>query len=117
MKLSCEKMTLAKKVLAEVRKLFKRKLVKEMKPKQYAFLGAYDNGREQGFSIETIGDDLNVRKVWFSECRSSDEIVVWSEKGRYLLDKSQGHWFKKPRSAAQYIAAYLIRQVDPPVEE
>jgi hypothetical protein len=41
------------------------------------FLGAYQNGREQGFSITTYVD-CKTRYVCFSENRNSDSIVVYS---------------------------------------
>jgi hypothetical protein len=40
------------------------------------FVEAYQNGREQGYEIEVLGEN-HLRKVTFSEYRSSDSIIVY----------------------------------------
>ena len=70
------KMALALKILNRV----KRVLNRDHKTKTFS-IGCYDNGREQGFAITNISDYAKtpneIRKVIFSENRTSDQLVVY----------------------------------------
>lgn len=63
--------TAARKVLAEV-----RKLAKSSKDDSQVQIEMYVNCREQGFALASCDE----RKVAFSECRNSDDIVVYYGK-------------------------------------
>lgn len=74
--LSTYKFNVANGVLAEF-----KKIIKSDKTNRKFELGAYSNGREQGYSLSTwdMERGLEYRGVKFSENRNSDDIVIYPE--------------------------------------
>ena len=110
MKLYPRNDTAARKVLAEVRKLAKRS-----KDDSMVYVEPYVNCREQGFALATC----DARKVAFSECRNTDQIVVYYGQRRDFAfntnipcDEVYEHWQKRfshneHAKAARFIMKYL----------
>jgi hypothetical protein len=67
------------KVARKVLKAVKLKLSKVKKPSNIVFCssGCYQNGREQGYSIQAYHKGKGSYWVMFSEFRRSDDIVVY----------------------------------------
>jgi hypothetical protein len=102
--------TAARKVLAEV-----RKLAKSSKDDSQVQIEMYVNCREQGYALASCDD----RKVAFSECRNSDQIVVYYGKRKDFTfntnipsDEVYENWQKRfnyneAAKAARFIVKYL----------
>lgn len=80
----------------------------------------YHNGRENGYSVvfdKYLRDrEFDTRVVWFSEFRSSDEIVVYSDAPagfEYMVDNildavyERRKLFQSPKQAAMHCIAKL----------
>jgi len=80
MRIDTYKIKLANKVLAAVKKL----LAPVEHPRGSSlFLGMFQNGREQGYSlcyIPPIKSSVSIQTVYFSESRGSDNLVVYRER-------------------------------------
>jgi hypothetical protein len=77
---------------------------------------SYSNCREQGYSIIGYPNSSKGIRVSFSECRNSDQIVVYT--GSYLEFQIAGNipsdkiwggadYFHTPEEAARFIEKYL----------
>ena len=109
MKLYTRNDTAARKVLAEVRKLAKRS-----KDDSVILIEAYVNCREQGFALASC----DARKVAFSECRNTDEIVVYAGERRdftfntnipsdEVYENQKRFRYNEFAKAARFIVKYL----------
>jgi hypothetical protein len=69
----------ARKVLAELRRIAEdERRGKDNSTEDYVFVETYSNCREQGFAIKAHDS----AKVAWSECRNSDQIVVYFGKAK-----------------------------------
>lgn len=84
------------------------------------WLETFNNGREQGFSLTMVSEDLDnpnrtktYVKIWACECRNSDNILVIIERGNL------GHLFSEDayQSASMFNYNQLQESVDFIVEK
>lgn len=76
---------------------------------------AYSNCREQGYALVRWDNKGKCRKAVFSECRNSDDIMVYSGSienfggGNIPSDKvyKNADRFRSPESAAQFIIKFI----------
>lgn len=92
----------------EVLKSFSRKLKKE--DPGWIVIGCYQNGREQGYSINTLNNFF-----CFSEFRNSDDIVVYQSPHNPMQSITEEmykdkHLFRSPEEAAEFIYSEIIKE-------
>jgi hypothetical protein len=65
------------------------------------YVEVYQNGREQGFAIDAFGPNGNHIWVAWSECRNSDEIVVYSDNNNPMQSVSDAAYKRRQTFASE----------------
>jgi hypothetical protein len=114
MTINNEKMNRAELVLKKV-----KELIESNGPKgdQEVYLGAYQNGREQGYSLTAYNDKgIGTLFICWSEHRNSDSLVVYQGDRNPMQSLTSemyeaGKHFGGDLKAAMYIANEILRFV------